>query len=347
MTSPSQARGSMRAFVVTGRGEGEVREVPRPAAGPGEVVVDVARVGICGTDIELFEGSMPYLHAGRTTYPIRLGHEWAGTVTAVGSDVDKGWLGARVTGDTMLGCRSCRRCDTGYQHLCASRVELGITDGRSGALAEQVVVPSASLHALRSGLGFDVGAMVEPGGNALRAARALDLEPEESVLIAGPGTIGLLVAMFLRARRIDVHLLGATRTSLDFARSLGFENTWTADTLPDVLFDGVVDATNDATMPARCVELVEPGRCVVYIGLSGDASPVDTRALALKDVTAVGILSASPGIAGAIEQYAVGGVDPRQLVAATVGLDEAAGVLAGHRPATAGPGPKIHIDPRL
>jgi threonine dehydrogenase-like Zn-dependent dehydrogenase len=85
----------------------------------------------------------------------------------------------------------------------------------------------------------------------------------------------------------------------------------------------------------------------VLIGIAGQPSTVDTRELVLKDVTAIGILSASPGLAGAIEQYASGAVDPRPLVAATVGLDAVEDVLAGRRPPQAGAGPKFHVDPRM
>ena len=95
------------------------------------------------------------------------------------------------------------------------------------------------------------------------------------------------------------------------------------------------------------VRLVEPARRVVLVGLAGTASLVDTRELALKDVTAVGILGASAGLAGAVESFASGAVDPRPLVAATVGLHEVHDVLAGWRPAAAGPAPKIHVDPRI
>ena len=84
----------------------------------------------------------------------------------------------------------------------------------------------------------------------------------------------------------------------------------------------------------------------MYIGLAGSPSPVDTRDLVLGDVTAVGVLSASPGLAATIAAYSCGDVDPRPLVAATVGLAEVGGVLAGGRPAGAGPGPKVHVDPR-
>jgi threonine dehydrogenase-like Zn-dependent dehydrogenase len=95
------------------------------------------------------------------------------------------------------------------------------------------------------------------------------------------------------------------------------------------------------------LDLVEPGKRVVYIGLAGTASRIDTRALVLADVTAVGVLSASPGLAGTVAAYADGTVDARPLVAATVGLDDVPDVLAGRRPVGSGPGPKVHVDPRL
>ncbi len=99
-------------------------------------------------------------------------------------------------------------------------------------------------------------------------------------------------------------------------------------------------------MPALALDLVEPGKTVVYIGLAGTPSLIDTRTMALKDVTAVGILGGSHGLAGAIAHYAAGDVDPRPLISATLSLDQTAQVLSGWRPDDAGDGPKIHIDPR-
>lgn len=337
----------MRAYVLTGPRHGAVRDVPAPVAVPGEVVVEVERVGLCGTDVEFFTGEMAYLENGRAWYPMRLGHEWAGRVVALGEAVDPSWLGARVTGDTMLGDRVCRRCRRGHQHVCENRQEVGIRGGRDGALAEQIAVPAGSLHALPDAVDATLGALVEPGGNAWRAVQATDAGPGDRVLVAGPGTIGLLVATFARATGAHVHLLGATDASLRFARSLGFQHTWVEHDLPDVAFDAVVDASNAAHIPARALDLVEPSGRVVYIGLAGASSLIDTRTLVLKDVTAVGILSASPGLDAAIAAFASGEVDPRPLVAATVGLDQVGAVLAGDRPFDAGPGPKILVDPSL
>jgi threonine dehydrogenase-like Zn-dependent dehydrogenase len=176
--------------------------------------------------------------------------------------------------------------------------------------------------------------------------QAAALDPGDRLLVLGPGTIGLLAALFALARRAEVHVLGQTPQSIGFAAALGAHGAWTADSLPALPFDAVIDCSNAPALPALAVDLVEPGRRVVYVGLAGRPSAVDTRTMVLKDVTAVGILGGSHALAGAIEQYAAGSVDPRPLVAATVGLDEVGSVLAGSRPAGAGPGPKILIDPR-
>jgi threonine dehydrogenase-like Zn-dependent dehydrogenase len=246
----------------------------------------------------------------------------------------------------MIGCGICRRCLSGRQHVCEFRYEVGIRNGFPGALAEQLAVPVTSLHALPSTVDAVAGAMVEPGGNALRAVWGADLERGDRLLVLGPGTIGLLAAMFALAHGVEVHVMGQTPESLEFARALGVDGAWSAQDVPALPFDAVIDASNAASLPALALDIVEPGKRVVYIGLAGTPSLIDTRTLALKDVTAVGILSASPGLDGTIEHYASGSVDPRPLVAATVSLDALGDVLAGQRPAGAGPGPKILVDPR-
>ena len=160
------ARRTMRAFVLNAPGKYEVQEVLTPVAAPGEVVVDVERVGVCGTDMEFHTGAMAYLHQGHSAYPMRLGHEWSGRVAAVGAGVDAAWTGRRVMGDTMLGCGVCRRCLRGRGHVCEQRQEVGIRGERAGALAEQLAVPASSLHALPDSVDAVLGALVEPGGNA-------------------------------------------------------------------------------------------------------------------------------------------------------------------------------------
>jgi threonine dehydrogenase-like Zn-dependent dehydrogenase len=230
--------------------------------------------------------------------------------------------------------------------VCADRFEIGIRGGWPGALAEQLVVPAAALHPLPDAVDAAAGALVEPGGNALRSVQAAAVGPGDRVLVLGPGTIGLLVAQFALAAGVEVHVVGLSATSLEFARTLGVHGGWTAGQLPQLSFDAVIDCSDAPGLPALALDLVEPGGRVVYIGLAGQPSLIDTRALVLADVTAVGILGASAGLAGTIERYASGSVDPRPLVCATVGLDQVGAVLAGRRPDGAGPGPKVHVDPR-
>jgi threonine dehydrogenase-like Zn-dependent dehydrogenase len=205
-------------------------------------------------------------------------------------------------------------------------------------------VPVTALHPLPDTVDAALGALVEPGGNALRAVRGAAVEPGGRLLVLGPGTIGLLAAQIAAADGVEVHLLGREQS---VAESIGFRHVWTAKTLPDLPWDAVIDASNAPELPALAADLVEPGRRIVYIGLSGRPSLLDTRTLALKDVTAVGVLSATGGFAGTIERYAAGTVDPRPLIAGIVGLHDVAAVLAGRRPAAWGAAPKIHVDPRL
>ena len=166
----------MRALVITGARSARVEDVEVPVPGAGQAVVDVRRAGICGTDVELFTGQLAYFAQGKIGFPIRPGHEWCGVVSALGEGVDPGWLGVRVTGDTMLGCGRCPRCAAGRGHVCADRREIGIVDW-PGALAEKVLVRTSSLHRLPDAIDDRAGALVEPGGNGWRAASAAQAGP--------------------------------------------------------------------------------------------------------------------------------------------------------------------------
>jgi 2-desacetyl-2-hydroxyethyl bacteriochlorophyllide A dehydrogenase len=332
----------MRALVITGRESARVAEVDVPEPGAGQVVVDVRRAGICGTDVELFTGQLAYFAQGKTGFPLRPGHEWCGVVSALGAGVDPGWLGVRVTGDTMLGCGHCARCRAGHGHVCAERHEVGIM-GWPGALAEQLLVPVSSLHRLPDALNDRSGALVEPGGNAWRAVSAACAGPGKRILVCGPGTIGLLTVAFATAAGAEVHVLAVDRGREDLASSFGAAAYWTAGEPPAQTYDAVIDCTDDHQMPAAALALAEPTGRLVCIGISGVPSLVDSRDLVLADLTAIGILGASAGLAPAIEHYAGGRVDPSAIVAVTIGLGHAAEALAGQ--VSTGAGTKIHIDP--
>ncbi len=334
----------MRALIIEGTKSASVRDVPVPVPGPGQVVVDVHRVGICGTDVELFTRELAYFEQGKSSFPLCPGHEWCGTVSATGSGVDEGWAGARVTGDTMLGCGHCSRCASGRHHVCADRSEIGIT-GWPGALAEKLLVPAGRLYRLPDVVDDRAGALVEPGGNAWRAVAAAHAGPGKRLLVWGPGSIGLLATAFARAAGAEVHVAGLDTRRAALAERFGAARCFTsADPAPGC-YDAVIDCTSDETVPALALRCTEPGGRLVYIGLSRRPSLVDSREIVLNDIEVVGILGASAGLAPAIEHYADGRVDPRPLAQVLVGLDRAADALAGQL--DTGAGTKIHIDPRL
>jgi len=336
--------GLMRALIIDAALSASVRSVAVPVPGPGQVVVMVHRVGICGTDVELFSRELPYFEQGKSRFPLCPGHEWCGTVSSVGTGVDPRWVGERVTGDTMLGCGQCVRCASGRHHVCENRSEIGIA-GWPGALAEKLLVPVGSLHRLPAAVDDRAGALVEPGGNAWRAVRAAQAGPGRRLLIWGPGSIGLLATAFAHAAGADVHVVGEDAHREELAKSFGASRYWTMGELPPGTYDAVIDATGDDAVPAQALRFAEPAGQVVYIGLSRTASLVDTRDVALNDLTVTGILGASAGLAPAIGHYADGRVDPGPLAQVLVGLDRAAEALAGQL--DPGAGTKIHIDPRL
>ncbi len=336
----------MRALLMTAPGQAEVGEVPGPRAHGGEVVVEVERAGVCGTDVELFHGSLAYIAEGATRYPIRPGHEWCGRVRALGAGVDRSWLGRRVVGDTMLGCGRCDRCRAGRHHVCANRTEIGVRGDRPGALAERLAVPASALHPIPEQLTPAAGALVEPGGNALRAVRAAQLQGGERVLVLGAGTIGLLAATFAAVHGARVVVADPRPEALALVSHFGVEGVDPAALADeDSGFRAVIDASTGADSPAAAVRLAEPSGHVVLIGLSHAPSLLDTRQVVYKDLHVTGLLGASSGLDGAIAWYTAGEVVPDPLVAAVVGLDQVAAVLAGARPPGAGPGPKVHVDP--
>jgi threonine dehydrogenase-like Zn-dependent dehydrogenase len=243
----------------------------------------------------------------------------------------------------MLGCGHCARCRAGRRHVCADRYEVGIMGGWPGALAERVLVPAWSLHRLPDALDDRSGALVEPGGNAWRAATAAQAGPGQRILVCGPGTIGLLTTAFAVAAGASVDVLALDGHRRSLASSFGATGYFTVEDPPPGTYDAVVDCTDDHRVPAAALALAEPAGRVVFIGVSGAPSLIDSRDLVLGDLTAVGILGASAGLGPAIEHYADGRVDPSSLVSVTVGLDQAADALAGR--ISAGPGTKIHIEP--
>jgi L-iditol 2-dehydrogenase len=176
-------------------GEGHVELAVRPerAPGPGEVVLDVAAVGVCGTDLHIWLGEYP------CAPPMTMGHEICGTVAALGDGVDAGWLGARVTVETFFStCGECRYCRAGRLSVCEQRRSIGTHV--DGGFAPRLVLPARNLHRVPDALPDSGAALSEPLAcvcNSLLDPSAI--QPGEDVLVIGPGAIGLIAAQVARA----------------------------------------------------------------------------------------------------------------------------------------------------
>jgi (R,R)-butanediol dehydrogenase/meso-butanediol dehydrogenase/diacetyl reductase len=183
--------------------------------GPGEVQLDVAFTGICGTDLHILHGAMD----ARVSLPAVLGHEMAGTVTALGSDVS-GWTpGDRVTVMPLAWCGHCPACRAGNSHVCHNLNFLGIDS--PGSMQSSWTVPERTLVALPAGLSLQAGALAEPTAVAVHDVRRAALREGERALVVGGGPIGMLIACVARAQGADVLVLELSEQRRAFAETLG------------------------------------------------------------------------------------------------------------------------------
>lgn len=206
----------MKASFYEGNQTITVRETERPVPGPGEVLLDVAYCGICGTDVHIYHGAMDQ----RVAMPQTIGHEASGVVAAVGEGVTE-WK----TGDNVvvrpLDNRGETPADRGHSHVCARLKFIGIDS--PGAFQESWVVPAFTLHRAPEGLDLKTAALAEPLAVACHDVRLGEVISGELAVVIGGGPIGMLVAMVAQAAGARVILSEVNESRLAFARELGME----------------------------------------------------------------------------------------------------------------------------
>jgi L-iditol 2-dehydrogenase len=186
----------MKALILTEYHRFEYREVPQPEPGPGDVLIEVKACGICGSDVHGMDGS-----TGRRIPPIIMGHEAAGTIVEMGSEVTQWARGDRVTFDSTIYCGHCDFCREGRTNLCDNRRVLGVSCGdyrQDGAFGEYVAVPQHILSGLPDDLSFERAALVEAVSIAIHAVGRTKVKPTDTGVVVGTGMIGLLVVQALR-----------------------------------------------------------------------------------------------------------------------------------------------------
>ena len=261
----------MRAAVLVEPGRFELRELAVPVPGPQDVLIQVRRCGLCGTDIHIFRG-----HYSADRLPLVLGHEFSGTVAAIGADVRTVAPGQAVTADINHGCGACFYCRKNEILNCATMAQMGIhTDG---ALAEYVRVPARRVVPVPARTSIDLAALTEPVSCVVRAVRKSRLRLGESVLILGGGPIGNLhLQMALRVGAAPVIVCEPDASRARWARETGADRVVTD---PDELracvlaatggrgADLVIESVGRASLYEAALDLVRPGGRVLAFGLA-------------------------------------------------------------------------------
>jgi L-iditol 2-dehydrogenase len=253
----------------------EVTTLPVPTPGPLDVLVQVAACGICGSDVHGYDGT-----SGRRIPPLVMGHEAAGIVAVIGSEVNGFAVGDRVTFDSTVYCGVCAFCCSGEMNLCDNRQVVGVSCGdysRAGAFAEYVAVPARIVYKLPEGLGFAEAAMLEAVSVALHAVAISKLDGGETALVIGAGMIGLLTLQAARAggcSRVFVADIDASR--LKSAKDLGADDTILASgavLTAEILrltegrgVDVVLEAVGRNETIAAAIDCVRKGGTVTLIG---------------------------------------------------------------------------------
>lgn len=208
----------MRALVKTTAAPGlELRDVPEPSPGPGEVKIRVLRGGLCGTDLHLYDWDD---WAAATVRPsMTIGHEFCGRITELGAGVTHLTEGQLVSGEGHIVCGNCRNCRAGRRQLCINTIGIGVN--RDGAFADYVVIPASNVWVQPDDLDPEVGALFDPFGNATHTALSFPMAGED-VVITGAGPIGIMAAAI--ARHVGARFVVVTDLSdfrLDLAKRAG------------------------------------------------------------------------------------------------------------------------------
>lgn len=286
----------MRALVKEGPGEGlAMRDVPAPAIGPDDVLIRVAKTGICGTDVHIWKWDD---WAARTVpVPLVVGHEFAGVIEAMGRDVRDLRVGQRVSGEGHLIGRTSRQSRSGRFHLDPGTRGIGVNE--AGAFAELMRLPAFNVVPLPDAVDDELGAILDPFGNAVHTALSFDLVGED-VLVTGAGPIGIMAAAVARRvgarhvvvtdvnpRRLELAARVADVTPVNVAREdlravmarLGMAQGF------DV---GLEMSGSQAALDEMVESLVMGGR-IALLGIPPGKSPVDWSRIVFKALTIKGV----------------------------------------------------------
>jgi threonine 3-dehydrogenase len=269
--------------------------VPEPRVGPNDLLVEVRKTAICGTDVHIYNWD----EWSRETIPVPMtvGHEFCGVVAEVGSEVSGFKPGDRVSGEGHITCGQCRNCRAGRRHLCAHTLGIGVN--RPGAFAEYLSIPAMNAYHLPDDISDEVAAILDPLGNATHTALSFDLVGED-VLVTGAGPIGIMAVAICRhvgARHVVVTDVNDYR--LELARQMGASRAVnvTKRKLEEVMaelgmaegFDVGLEMSGAPRAFDQMLEAMIHGGHIAMLGIPPGESMIDWHQVIFKGLTLKGI----------------------------------------------------------
>ncbi len=272
----NEESGNMKAALLHKIGDIRVETVPDPVPGPGEVLVKMGAVGVCGSDVHYYVDGR--IGSAVVTKPLILGHEPAGTVVEHGPDVDGPPVGTRVAVEPGWPCGECEFCLEGRYNVCTRMRFLGMPPDNAGAYAEYLAVPSDFVYPIPDNMTLEHGSLTEPLAVGLHAVGLANIKPGMTVAVLGEGSIGLCTT-------VCAHLAGALTIigtdlydyRLAAARALGAELTFNAkkENVVEKILDAtdgrgvdvVFEAAGSPDTPQQAIDIAKPGGTAIMIGI--------------------------------------------------------------------------------
>lgn len=329
----------MKAAVISSPGVVGIETVDDPTPGTGEVVVQVAACGLCGTDLHILQGEFA------PTLPIVPGHEFAGEIVAVGDQVAGLAVGDQVAVDPSLYCHECHYCRIGSNNLCERWNAIGVTV--PGGAAEFAAAPAANCIKLPEHISTRDAALIEPLSCAVRGYDVLSARMAAHVLIYGSGTMGLMMLeLAKRTGAASVDMVDVNEDRLATARALGCSTTATsAEAIQRPRgWDVVIDATGNAAAIQDGLERVGKGGTFLQFGVADYATraTIDPYRIYNQEITITGSMAVLHSYERAAELFAGGVLDPEVFISDRLPLVDYAAALQQFK---AGQGRKIQVVP--
>ena len=309
----------MRAAVISGPGQVEVVTMDDPTPGVGQVVVEVAACGICGTDLHILDGEVA------PTFPVVPGHEFAGMVVAVGHEVVGVCVGDRVAVDPNLYCGACRECRRGRGNLCERYGAIGVST--AGAAADFALAPAASCVLLPDHVDLRDAALIEPLSCSVRGFDVVHVRPGDRCLIYGAGTMGLInLALALRSGATAVDVIDLNAARLDGARAAGA--TGVASSADDLAVAGrgwdlVIDCTGVIAAIEDGLERVGRGGTFLQFGVANPEATASWSPFRIykHEITIAGSMAVLHSFERAAELFAAGLLDAGSIISDRIPLE--------------------------